>query len=254
MPYRFATQRQDYSDYASGRVFYNLPGHPAFPIRLANEIFLRCMKIRKTSGCTAPARLYDACCGGAYHLAVLAYFHWENIADITASDIDPDSLSVAARNLSLLTLEGLDRRIQEVSELQSLYGKASHSEALASASVLKGRLAENLSGHSIPTNLFQADALEKGPISDAFGEEKADLVITDVPYGLKSSWQLSNSASEQDAPITRMLDTLTQILSSHAVVAVATTRQDRAAHPGFIQVGKLKLGLRSITFLKPRLP
>jgi len=33
MPYQFASESKDYSDYASGRVFYGAPGHPAFPVR-----------------------------------------------------------------------------------------------------------------------------------------------------------------------------------------------------------------------------
>jgi antitoxin HigA-1 len=31
MPYRFATEKNDYSDYAGGHVFYGTPGQPAFP-------------------------------------------------------------------------------------------------------------------------------------------------------------------------------------------------------------------------------
>ena len=41
MPYLFATQDQDYADFASGRVIYNAPGMPAFPVRLASEMFQR---------------------------------------------------------------------------------------------------------------------------------------------------------------------------------------------------------------------
>ena len=31
MPYQFATQDKDYSDFSSGRVLYHQPGTPAFP-------------------------------------------------------------------------------------------------------------------------------------------------------------------------------------------------------------------------------
>ena len=50
MQYLYATERPDYSDLASGRVFYSLPGHPAFPIRLASEIFQRCLAFRRAAG------------------------------------------------------------------------------------------------------------------------------------------------------------------------------------------------------------
>lgn len=59
MPYRFATERRDYSDYASGKVFYALPGCPAFPVRLASEIFQRCLEIRAAEDATQPCVLYD---------------------------------------------------------------------------------------------------------------------------------------------------------------------------------------------------
>ena len=158
MPYRFALKRQDYSDYASGRVFYHLPSHPTFPIRLGMEVFERCMAIRTTGGASGPVRMYDPCCGEAYHLAVLAMFYWQSIAEIIGSDIDPEVLSVARRNLSLLTAEGLDRRIHEIGQLSSTYGKASHDQALVSAAALKQKLADNTLDHAITTHLFQADA------------------------------------------------------------------------------------------------
>jgi 23S rRNA (guanine2535-N1)-methyltransferase len=48
MQYKYEKTMLDYSDLASGRVFYSLPGHPAFPIRLASEIFQRCLASRAT--------------------------------------------------------------------------------------------------------------------------------------------------------------------------------------------------------------
>ena len=49
MQYRYAREQTDFSDFSSGRVFYSLPGHPAFPVRLAGEIFQRCIEHRKSS-------------------------------------------------------------------------------------------------------------------------------------------------------------------------------------------------------------
>ena len=50
MQYKFAKEQPDYSDLASGRVFYSLPGHPAFPVRLASEVFQRCLAHREDAG------------------------------------------------------------------------------------------------------------------------------------------------------------------------------------------------------------
>ncbi len=43
MQYHYVYQAKDYSHFSSGRVFHSLPGHPAFPVRLASEIFQRCI-------------------------------------------------------------------------------------------------------------------------------------------------------------------------------------------------------------------
>ncbi len=50
MPYQFAVDRPNYSDLASGRVLYSVPGHHAFPVRLASEIFQRCLAYLRAAG------------------------------------------------------------------------------------------------------------------------------------------------------------------------------------------------------------
>ena len=112
MQYKYATEPQDYSDLASGRVFYSLPGHPAFPVRLASEIFQRCIASRETIyKDSSPCTLYDPCCGAAYHLSVLGYLHGKHIQEIIASDINEKAVALAGRNLGLLSVAGMDKRI-----------------------------------------------------------------------------------------------------------------------------------------------
>src|SRR5512142_1863099 len=114
MQYKYAKEQLDYSDFASGRVFYSLPGHPAFPVRLASEIFQRCLASREAIYKDShPCTLYDPCCGTAYHLSVLAYLHGECIREVIASDIDEKAVALAKRNLGLLSMEGLEGRIDE---------------------------------------------------------------------------------------------------------------------------------------------
>jgi 23S rRNA (guanine2535-N1)-methyltransferase len=86
MPYKFATQQRDYSDLASGRALYALAGNPAFPIRLASEIFQRCLARCPASGDMQRQIVSDPCCGTAYHLSALAYEHWRSIQEIIGSD------------------------------------------------------------------------------------------------------------------------------------------------------------------------
>ena len=104
MPYAFETEDRDYSDFAGGRVIYSLPGAPAFPARLASEIFLRGQKLTAKS---SPLRLFDPCCGGAYHLAAIGFLHGAAVEHILAADIDRRALDLAEKNLGLLTGAGL---------------------------------------------------------------------------------------------------------------------------------------------------
>jgi hypothetical protein len=254
MTYRFATEREDYSAYASGNVFYNLPGHPAFPIRLASEIFQRCIEIRKAIGLHHPVKLYDPCCGGAYHLSVLAYFHWEKLAELLASDIDPEALVIAKRNLSLLNVAGLDQRVQALAEMAVAFGKASHQAALASAAVLRNKLLQLTEQRPMPTRLFQADALQPSAIEAGLDDgQKIDLVLTDIPYGLQSKWITSTSGlDEPKEPTWLLLDNLRSVLANQAVVAVASTKHQKVTHESYQQAGKFKLGKRQVIILMPR--
>ena len=50
------TEKDDYADYSSGHVLRSAPGFPAFPVRLASEIFQRALALRPG---LAPAALWD---------------------------------------------------------------------------------------------------------------------------------------------------------------------------------------------------
>ena len=58
-------------------------------------------------GVQSPYTIYDPFCGVAYALTVLGFFHGADIKAIFASDIDENVLSLARKNLSLLSKDGL---------------------------------------------------------------------------------------------------------------------------------------------------
>ena len=245
MPYLFATEHHNDADYAAGRVFYSLPGHPAFPVRLASEMFQRCLALREADSLTAPCALYDPCCGGAYHLATLGYLHGEHIASITASDIDVDALALAQRNLALLTLPGLDRRIAELELLWADYGKASHMKALESAGRLRERLCVLAERSAIPVSVFQADATEPMSLVETLGVATVDVVLTDVPYNRLSAWQ-----GDAVDPLWHMLEALRPVLAPGAVVAIASDKGQKAAHEAYQRVDRFQIGKRRIVLLR----
>jgi len=252
MRYRFAKERQDYSDYASGRVFYNFPGHPAFPVRLTSEIFQRCVAFRKTSGITDPCVIYDPCCGGAYHLGTLAYLHWYAISEIIGSDADPEALSLAERNLALLTVDGLDRRMTEISEMLASFKKPSHAAALESAKTLRHRLLKLLETHRVTTRLFQADATDSRSLRDKLHGTRVDVIITDVPYGWRSAWQFSAPAHEAPlGPIWQTLEALLPVLAVQSVVAVAADKRQKIAHEAYRRIERFRVGKRQVALLQP---
>ncbi len=247
MPYLFATQDQDYSDFSSGRVLYSQPGAPAFPIRLASEIFQRALRWMKLERRLC---LYDPTCGGAYHLTTLGLLHGEVLRQILASDVSENVLGLAQRNLSLLTQAGLARREQEIQAMLAAYGKNAHTEALHSLSNLRQRLAEL---PEIKTRVFQANALDAGELLTGLAGDPVDLVISDIPYGQLSHWQPGSSslADAARAPVQQMLEALLPVLSNKAVVAIASDKQQKVAHAAYRRLEHFKLGKRQVVLLSP---
>jgi hypothetical protein len=251
MPYQFAKERPDYSDLASGRVFYNLPGHPAFPIRLADEIFQRCLARREANHLTGPCTVYDPCCGTAYHLSVLAYLHWESFQEIIGSDVDAEAVRVAQKNLHLLSPMGMGQRSDEINELLRLYGKESHQEALDSAHRMREKINVFTSDHPLRGRTFQANALNKGQLQENMKDTAVDIVFADVPYGLHSQWHIPDSDNEIDHPMWWMLDAVLGVLLPTSIVAIAFDKGQKALHEGYQRLEQFQVGRRRVAILKP---
>ncbi len=252
MPYRFATENQDYSDYAGGQVFYSAPGHPALPVRLTSEIFQRCLALRHDQGLSAPAILYDPCCGSAYHLSALAYLHWHRIDTIVGSDIDAGVLAIAARNLGLLTPAGLHQRRQEIAEMLARYGKPSHAAALQSTQRFLQQCQEQTATHQVTARLFCADATDSQALREGLGSLQVDIVLSDVPYGGQSAWQqAARPAEPSPSPLWQMLAALRPLLSPHTIVAIAADKTQRCAHEQYRRRERFRIGKRQIVLLQP---
>lgn len=243
MQYKYVKQQADYSDLASGRVLHSLPGHPAFPVRLASEIFQRCREHRKAIYReSSPCTLYDPCCGTAYLLSVLGFLHAEQIARAIGSDMDERAVEIAKRNLELLDPAGLDRRISELSKMVELYNKDSHRQALAGAHALRN---ETMRAHAVKTLAFQADATSDKAILQNIKPGSVDIILTDVPYGQHSQW--SGSAK----PLWSMLDALLDLLSPFSILAIVSDKGQKASHERYQRVEKFQVGKRRIEILRP---
>lgn len=249
MPYQYAPNR-NFEDYASGRVFYALPGQPAFPVRLASEILQRALRHWHSNiGEQRRCRICDPVCGAGYWLAALGYLHWEAIAAIYASDINTEVLPVAEQNLTLLTLAGLDRRIDEIENLLTNYGKPSHAAALESAHWFRQQLNQNLESHAIDICVFQADATNSTSMGRSLEKQSIDLVLADVPYGWHSQWAVTEEQNQPEAAF--MLQALHPFLMPDSVVAIAANKRQKIQSDAFQRLERFQIGKRQIEFWRP---
>ena len=236
MKYRYC-ERTNFEDFSSGRVFYHGAGITNFPVRLVQEIFSRCLSYIENKGDVC---IYDPCCGGGYLLTVLGFLNPELISVIIGSDINKSVIEIAAKNLGLLFKEGIDARIGELRELHNKYNKSSHLEALESA----GRFASIIQKRSLKMKVrtFQADILADCALMDQ--EFKADIVITDVPYGNLVSWE------GQDNMIGVLLKNIRPILKRDSVVAVCSTKRQKINVASYLRLEKQDVGKRKFEILR----
>ncbi|MEU0492497.1 rRNA methyltransferase [Nocardiopsis changdeensis] len=237
MTYRYAVERTDHSALASGHVLRSAPGFPGFPVRLADELFQRAAV---HTGLPA-VRLWDPCCGSGYLATVLGLLHRERIASVRATDVDPDAVELAGRNLRLLTAEGLAEREEELRRSARDFGRPSFVERAEDARGLARGLAR--AGGDLPHEAAVADVFsDPGPVA-------ADLVVTDVPYGEMTAW--AGEAPGED-PVGALLASLGRALPPGAVIVV-TARTRRVPLPeGVRALERVRVGVRAAVLVRAR--
>jgi 23S rRNA (guanine2535-N1)-methyltransferase len=245
MEYKYATEHANYADLSSGSVFYSLPGHPAFPVRLASEIYQRCLAWRGQG--SAPCTIFDPCCGAAYHISVIAYLHWDSVCRVICSDIDEKAVSLAERNLGLLTPAGMERRSREISAMVHLYGKDSHKSALKSLTGMQEQVTRLSAVRPIQTHVFRANATQAASLREGLQDVAIDIVFTDIPYGKHSDWEETQAQN----PAGEMLEALYEFLSPKSIVAIASDKLQRATNKKYQRLEKFQLGKRHVVILKP---
>ena len=220
-----------FEDLASGKVLIHRTGYPSFPVRLAQEIFGRCLHhLDDPEGVC----LYDPCCGSGYLLTILGFLNLDKIKMIMASDISEEAVRLADENLSLLHKNGLERRIRQLDQLRLLHNKDSHSEALDSAANLRNLLAN--STHEIEYRVYQADILSEAPFDGLHC--RADILFTDVPYGNLTKWQNRNEDN------INLLDQLLPVIRDGSIVAICSDKSQKFQSDHFKRLEKQVIGKR----------
>ncbi|MFJ6696915.1 rRNA methyltransferase [Streptomyces sp. NPDC091272] len=238
--YRHAVERVDSSDLACGVVLHSAPGYPAFPVRLATEIFLRARARLPGDG---PVTLWDPCCGSGYLLTVLGLLHRRSLRQVIASDVDPAPLELAAKNLALLSPHGLTAREQERREQSERFAKPAYLEAAAAARRLRDRLSAG--GGGLPAAVHTADVFDPRSLAAAVAGSAPDVVLTDLPYGERTHWE----GSVPGQPVTGMLRSLASVLPAHAVIAL-TDRSRKIPVAPVPTLERLKVGTRSAVLVR----
>ncbi|MFD1954416.1 hypothetical protein ACFSL6_09635 [Paenibacillus thailandensis] len=244
MEYIFEREAKNYEDLASGRVLYNAQGTTAFPVRLASEIVQRCFRILEHKGEQGPYSVYDPCCGGAYLLTVIGLLHGNRISAVYGSDINPEALRTAEKNLSLLTANGLNNRKEQIQEYVRQYGKSSHREALKSTDRLTGNVANSRIGN---VTLFQSDITQQAAPEAIEPKNGVNLIITDLPYGDIVTWE-----SESADPLARLFDNAYErLLPGRSVLAVVADKSQKLQHGKFRRIQYAKVGKRQFGIFEP---
>lgn len=232
MEYKY-TKNDNYEDFASGRVLYHVGGEPTFPVRLALEIYERCLSysIKKTG-----ISLYDCCCGGAYMLTILGLLKNSTIEEISGSDISLDSIKLAKDNLSLLSKTGIHKRRKEIEELYKKYNKTSHMEALKSIERIEQGLITEIKTSVFNRNVYKSENLPFVP----------DIIMTDVPYGNMVEW------NEEDGDINQMMDALLRVCGSETILCVCMDKKQKIQTNLFQRLEKQLIGKRKFEIYKKK--
>ncbi|HHW31266.1 MAG TPA: hypothetical protein GXX20_06280 [Clostridiaceae bacterium] len=233
MEYKYA-KNDNYEDFSAGRVLYNVKGMTNFPVRLAQEIFCRCLQY---SSIKKNICLYDCCCGGGYLLTILGFLNQGTIRRIIGSDINREILNIAEKNLSLLSKEGINRRIIEIEQMIESYQKQSHIDAKHSAIILR-----DLIKTDIEFIVFQSDALKAINL-----DIKPDIIITDVPYGKLVNWE-----GNEENVIDKLLDALYEICSSDTIIGLCMNKKQKVRNEKFIRLEKQQIGKRKFEILRKK--
>ncbi len=165
------TPGANYADFASGHVLYSAPGHPAFPVRLSLELFERARLLTGRSR----VGLWDPLCGAGSIVTTLGLARGEAITQVLATDISEAATTLAAKNLGLLTDDGLRRRARFLAE-------RSDDRAEAAARLCKLRRGVQ----PITTTVSVIDATREVDVR-LVALDGIDVVIADLPTAARLS-------------------------------------------------------------------
>jgi 16S rRNA G966 N2-methylase RsmD len=173
----------------------------------------------------------------------LGFLHHNQIKNIFCSDIDDDILTVARRNLGLLTSGGIDARIETIAALYKQFGKLSHRRALESAYRLKTMMQDS----AIETRCFNSNILH-APDYLLITKMKIDIIFADIPYEFLAIWQ-GNISGKDEVWLT--LDNLLPVVNPNSLIVIASAKKTTVEHRKYTRIRKISIGRRKIAMFRP---
>jgi hypothetical protein len=147
-----------------------------------------------------------------------------------------------------LSRTGLAARADGLDELATRWHKPSYAAAAQATRRLQHKL--SVDGGDIPSAVRHADVFDPNALHDALGGRQPDMVITDVPYGEKTSWR----GPDAKTGITGMVRALASILAEDTVIAVAARGRKIPLGDGLRPRTSFKIGTRVVALFKNPLP
>ncbi|MEM7512829.1 MAG: hypothetical protein AAF388_18005, partial [Bacteroidota bacterium] len=118
------------------------------------------------------------------------------------------------------------------------YDKDSHKEALLSLENLREKLGTSIHTHIFDQNVFQLSLNEEFTF-------KADVILTDLPYGNLVGWEGKKGNSME-----KFFEALNSKLSMDGIVAIISDKGQKFSHPGFQRKEKFMVGKRKVEILQ----
>jgi 16S rRNA G966 N2-methylase RsmD len=161
----------------------------------------------------------------------------DTISQIYGSDIDADSMKLAADNLGLLTEDGIRKRRDELEALYRNYGKESHKEALQSLNRIEKLLPKEMKISVFHRNAFEISDLPFIP----------DIIITDVPYGNLVEW------GEGSGGINQMMEAMSGICGRETILCVSMDKKQKIQTEQYQRLEKQLVGKRKFEIYKKKI-
>lgn len=193
-----------------------------------------------------PARVTvrDPFCGNGVILALLQAAYGEWVASLEGADVDRDALDMTTSNLDLLNVPAaLERRIGVLEQQRLVTGNSRLDEAIADGR----RLLERSRVGRPPYSLELANALDASRTTP--GEPRADVILTDPPYGRDSLWIDARGEPAHTDFLEQFFVQAQEKLAPKGWIGLALDRAcaalDGESPAGFVVVEKMQLPRRT---------